>query len=128
MESKVKGKSCKLPGDRFCGPTRCVPIDRTETNSEREERHRLLRFFARQKIECATPTAAVPGSEEKIKIMADRYAAGLPIFHPDDTQRPGQFTTAGFLAGLNTDPADQQSDGEDEDPLDEFDFDVGGEG
>ncbi len=29
-------------------------------------------------------TAAPPGSEEKLRVMEDRVAKGLPIFHPDD--------------------------------------------
>lgn len=31
-----------------------------------------------------TPTAAVPGSHEKLAIMAERVKAGLPIWHGKD--------------------------------------------
>lgn len=31
-----------------------------------------------------SPTAAKPGSEEKVKILAARYAAGLPLWHNED--------------------------------------------
>ena len=30
------------------------------------------------------PTAAKPGSEEKVMMLAARYAAGLPLWHNDD--------------------------------------------
>ena len=30
------------------------------------------------------PTAAKPGSEEKVAMLAARYAAGLPLWHNDD--------------------------------------------
>ncbi|MEZ6116294.1 MAG: hypothetical protein R3C28_06945 [Pirellulaceae bacterium] len=29
-------------------------------------------------------TRAVPGSDEKLKILADRIRRGLPLWHPDD--------------------------------------------
>ncbi len=31
-----------------------------------------------------TPTPAKPGSEEKVTMLAARYAAGLPLWHNDD--------------------------------------------
>ena len=30
------------------------------------------------------PTSAEPGSEEKLETLVERYAAGLPLWHPDD--------------------------------------------
>ena len=30
------------------------------------------------------PTAALPGSREKINILADRLRQGLPLWHPSD--------------------------------------------
>ena len=35
-------------------------------------------------IDPLTPTAAKPGSEEKVVMLAARYAAGLPLWHGDD--------------------------------------------
>jgi hypothetical protein len=32
----------------------------------------------------SAPTAAKPGSEEKVMMLAARYAAGLPLWHNDD--------------------------------------------
>ncbi len=31
-----------------------------------------------------TPTEAKPGSEDKVKMLAARYAAGLPLWHDSD--------------------------------------------
>lgn len=35
-------------------------------------------------VDPAAPTAAKPGSEEKVMMLAARYAAGLPLWHSDD--------------------------------------------
>lgn len=34
------------------------------------------------------PSEAIPGSPEKIEILAQRYAAGFPLWHPDDPPMP----------------------------------------
>ncbi len=31
-----------------------------------------------------TPTGAKPGSEDKVKMLAARYAAGVPLWHDED--------------------------------------------
>lgn len=35
-------------------------------------------------VDPGAPTAAKPGSEEKVMMLAARYAAGLPLWHNDD--------------------------------------------
>ena len=35
-------------------------------------------------VDPGSPTAAKPGSEEKVMMLAARYAAGLPLWHLDD--------------------------------------------
>ena len=35
-------------------------------------------------VDPSAPTAAKPGSEEKVMMLAARYAAGLPLWHGDD--------------------------------------------
>ena len=35
-------------------------------------------------VDPSAPTAAKPGSEEKVMMLAARYAAGLPLWHHDD--------------------------------------------
>lgn len=32
------------------------------------------------------PSTSPPGSDAKIDLMGDRYASGLPVFHPEDLQ------------------------------------------
>ena len=107
------------------GRIRRVVIDHVETADEIAERHRLLRMFAKHKDACATPTAAAPGSEEKNRIMSERYAAGLPIFHPDDIKGPERFAMQGFFSGLDAE-RDQPTDDDFDDV--EGEFDIGGEG
>jgi len=52
-------------------------------------------------IDPETPTGAKPGSEEKVIMLAARYAAGLPLWHNEDCydHGPGKALLAG-LAGL----------------------------
>jgi hypothetical protein len=35
-------------------------------------------------IQPAAPTPAKPGSEDKVTMLAARYAAGLPLWHTED--------------------------------------------
>jgi hypothetical protein len=49
--------------------------------------HTQLEAYANSNIaptEADTPTKALPGSPEKIKVMEDRFVAGQKIFHPGD--------------------------------------------
>lgn len=43
-------------------------------------------------VDPAQPTVAKPGSEEKVLMLAARYAAGLPLWHSEDRydHGPGQ--------------------------------------
>ena len=40
--------------------------------------------FAALGIDPGTPTPARPGSEDKVLMLAARYAAGLPLWHNED--------------------------------------------
>ena len=40
--------------------------------------------FAVIRVDPGDPTEAKPGSEEKVLMLAARYAAGLPLWHFDD--------------------------------------------
>lgn len=40
--------------------------------------------FAAMGIDPIKPTAARPGSEQKVLMLSARYAAGLPLWHSDD--------------------------------------------
>lgn len=42
----------------------------------------------------AIPTHARPGSDEKIAILAERVAMGMPLFHPEDATTLAKLNTA----------------------------------
>lgn len=44
-------------------------------------------------IKPASPTEAKPGSEEKVCMLAARYAAGLPLWHNEDCVDHGPEST-----------------------------------
>ena len=44
-------------------------------------RHGLLDFAP---LPCPAPTGAAPGSAEKQRILAQRFAAGVELWHPKD--------------------------------------------
>lgn len=52
-------------------------------------------------IDPAQPTDAKPGSEDKVLMLAARYAAGLPLWHTEDRydHGPGSLDTAEFGGG-----------------------------
>ena len=56
--------------------------------------------FLAMGIDPSRPTEAKPGSEDKVLVLAARYAAGLPLWHTDDCcdHAPDRF--AGILAGF----------------------------
>ena len=56
--------------------------------------------FLAMGIDPARPTEAKPGSEDKVLVLAARYAAGLPLWHTDDRcdHAPDRF--GGLLAGF----------------------------
>ena len=43
-----------------------------------------LRQFRRSTSPAALPTSAGPGTEAKVEVLAERYAAELPLWHPHD--------------------------------------------
>jgi hypothetical protein len=43
------------------------------------------------------PTAAPPGSLEKLEVLEQRAANGLALFHPYDAREPGDSRTIFFL-------------------------------
>ena len=43
------------------------------------------------------PTEAKPGSEDKVKMLAARYAAGVPLWHDEDCYDHGPSGAAGLM-------------------------------
>lgn len=48
-------------------------------------------------VDPASPTAAKPGSEEKVMMLAARYAAGLPLWHLDDCYDHGPGSVGNLM-------------------------------
>ena len=48
-------------------------------------------------VDPAAPTAAKPGSEEKVMMLAARYAAGLPLWHLDDCYDHGPGSVGNLI-------------------------------
>lgn len=48
-----------------------------------------------QPVPCAAPTSALPGTPEKIAVLAQRRAAGQDLWHPLDAQPSQDGTLTG---------------------------------
>lgn len=64
--------------------------------------------FAAMGIDPLTPTEAKPGSEDKVLVLAARYAAGLPLWHDRDCYDHGPGS-----ALFNADGSEMVEDEED---------------
>ena len=83
----------------------------TELSLDEAEGEFELEDFASLGIDPLTPTGAKPGSEEKVRVLAARYAAGVPLWHDSDCYDHG--------------PVDASfTDSEDSDALDELEVAV----
>ena len=56
--------------------------------------------FLAMGVNPGVPTEAKPGSEDKVLVLAARYAAGLPLWHGDDCYDHAPDRFAGLLAGF----------------------------
>ena len=72
--------------------------DVTEALGEEYEAFFEEEDFLALGVDPARPTDAKPGSEEKVLMLAARYAAGLPLWHTEDRydHGPGQVETPDF--------------------------------
>ena len=52
-------------------------------------------------VDPGSPTAAKPGSEEKVMMLAARYAAGLPLWHNDDCYDHGPGSVGNLFVDNN---------------------------
>lgn len=50
--------------------------------------------FIAHDIDPAQPTSAKPGSPEKLEVLIARYAANLPLWHPEDCLNQSPFSYA----------------------------------
>jgi len=63
-------------------------------------------------IDPLIPTAAKPGSDDKVRMLAARYAAGVPLWHDEDCYDHGPADAA-----FANHPSFSSSSDEDEDEL-----------
>ena len=73
-------------------------------------------------VDPASPTAAKPGSEEKVMMLAARYAAGLPLWHNDDCYDHGPGSVGNLF--VDNAIADEEASSDGESVEEEEDFDV----
>lgn len=64
-------------------------------------------------VDPAGPTAAKPGSEEKVMMLAARYAAGLPLWHNDDCYDHGPGSVGNLFVDNNINVEDGAAEDED---------------
>ena len=62
-------------------------------------------------VDPGSPTAAKPGSEEKVMMLAARYAAGLPLWHTDDCYDHGPGSVGNlFMENIGREESDSEED------------------
>lgn len=66
-------------------------------------------------IDPFAPTDAVPGTEEKVKVIAARYRAAAPLWHPEDSDKPAihPLQKRRKLLGIPTDIPEIEEDDDD---------------
>lgn len=62
-------------------------------------------------VEPMTPTGAKPGSEEKVRMLAARYAAGVSLWHDEDCYDHGPASAI----AIDGDDSDHSDDLDDDD-------------
>lgn len=72
-------------------------VDDSDYDSEREGLSFEDIDFLALGIDPQKPTAAKPGSEEKVLMLAARYAAGIPLWHDSDCYDHGPGETMARL-------------------------------
>ena len=65
----------------------------TEISLEEVEGEFEFEDFSALGIDPLNPTGAKPGSEEKVRMLAARYAAGVPLWHDEDCYDHGPTDT-----------------------------------
>lgn len=61
-------------------------------------------------VDPLTPTPAKPGSDEKVKMLAARYAAGVPLWHDEDCYDHGPTDLAFANNGSSTYSEEEEDD------------------
>jgi len=61
----------------------------------------IVEDFDFSAIDPLNPTGAKPGSEDKVRMLAARYAAGVPLWHDDDCYDHGPSDSLQSFASEN---------------------------
>ena len=56
----------------------------TELSFEDQHELEIIEEFDFSNVDPLNPTGAKPGSEDKVRMLAARYAAGVPLWHDED--------------------------------------------
>ncbi len=56
----------------------------TELSFEDQHELEIVEEFDFSSVDPLNPTGAKPGSEDKVRMLAARYAAGVPLWHDED--------------------------------------------
>ncbi|MEZ5943407.1 MAG: hypothetical protein R3C18_18585 [Planctomycetaceae bacterium] len=84
----------------------------TEVSFDEAEGEFDIEDFATLGVDPLDSTGAKPGSEEKVRMLAARYAAGVPLWHDGDCYDHGP--TDGLLDLASDEFADEDEDVEEE--------------
>lgn len=69
-----------------------------------------MRTRSRQTLLPDTPTNALPGSPEKVRILAERVRSGVSLWHPLDARLPGDLPLAGAPPARDTSESSHEVD------------------
>ena len=80
-----------------------IGIEDIDTDFEVED-------YASLGVDPLDPTAAKPGSEEKVRMLAARYAAGVPLWHDEDCydHGPADLNNLGLDGYDDEDPVEEE--------------------
>lgn len=68
----------------------------TEISFDEAEGEYEIEDFSSLGVDPKIPTPAKPGSEDKVRMLAARYAAGLPLWHDEDCYDHGPADAVDF--------------------------------
>jgi hypothetical protein len=78
----------------------------TELSMDEAEGEYEVEDFTALGLDPLAPTHAKPGSEDKVRMLAARYAAGLPLWHDEDCYDHGPVD-ASVLGGLGSEELEE---------------------
>ncbi|SFH87446.1 hypothetical protein [Planctomicrobium piriforme] len=74
----------------------------TELSYEDTQDLEFVEEFDFSNVDPLNPTGAKPGSEDKVRMLAARYAAGVPLWHDEDCYDHGPAEAVGNFPAENS--------------------------